>query len=159
MSIRRSVRDAVSAGAIAPPHAFQRDADAFPTAGAGWLEARDPLPGWKVLESNEAKAQLDWLSAHGVDLRPPIEAALVLGPTPRPYRRIRARGPMHELAVKEWRVDFTVAEGLPDEKLVAVSPTPQGTILVRAIRSGYKARNAASAAVRALHAQFTELFQ
>jgi tRNA-Thr(GGU) m(6)t(6)A37 methyltransferase TsaA len=134
-------------------------ADAFPTAGAGWLEARDPLPGWNVLESHEAKAQLDWLSGRGVDLRGPIGAVLALGPTPRPYRRIRARGPMHELSVKDWRVDFTVAEGLPDEKLVAVSPTPQGTILVRAIRSGYKAKGSSSAAVRALHAEFTRLFQ
>jgi tRNA-Thr(GGU) m(6)t(6)A37 methyltransferase TsaA len=133
-------------------------ADAFPTAGAGWLEARDPLPGWEVRESDEAKTQLDWLAERGIDLRRPIHGALSLGPTPRPYRRIRLRGPDRELAVKDWRVDFTVAEGLPHEKLVAPTPTREGTILVRAIRSGYKARGSASAAVRALHAQFTEMF-
>ena len=131
----------------------------FPPPVPGWLEARDPLPGWTVIESTEAKAQLDWLADHDVDLRRPTEAALSLGPTPRPYRRIRMRGAMHELAVKEWRVDFTVAEGLPHEKLVAASPTPGGVILVRGIRSGYKSRGAASAAVRALHTEFTKLFQ
>jgi tRNA-Thr(GGU) m(6)t(6)A37 methyltransferase TsaA len=134
-------------------------ADAFPAAGAGWLEARDPIPAWEVRETSEAKVQLDWLAQRGVDLRAPIQAALSLGPTPRPYRRIRARGPMFELAVKEWRVDFSVLEGEPSEKLVASGPTRGPAILVRAIRSGYKSPARAPDALRALLSQFTELFQ
>jgi len=133
-------------------------ADAFPEAGAGWLEARDPIPAWTVRETSEAKAQLEWLAQRGVDLRSPIQAALSLGPTPRPYRRIRARGPMFELAVKEWRVDFSVLEGEPPEKLVASGPTQGSAILVRAIRSGYKSPARAPEALRALLSQFTELF-
>jgi tRNA (adenine37-N6)-methyltransferase len=86
-------------------------ADAFPDAATGWLGAKDPLPAYEVLFSDEARAQLDWLaSAHGVDLAPRIEQVLALGPQPHPYRRIKKDGDALRLALKDWRVRFR-AEG------------------------------------------------
>ena len=99
-------------------------ADAHPDARSGWLEARDPRPAWEVGFSPEATSQLTWLQKRGVDLRAGIEAALALGPQPHAYRRIRRQGGGLRLAIKEWRVDFAVE---------------QRRIVVRAIRSGYRA--------------------
>jgi tRNA-Thr(GGU) m(6)t(6)A37 methyltransferase TsaA len=109
-------------------------ADAFPDAGSGWLETvADPIPSTAVLWSDEARAQSEWLTARGVDLRAPVESALALGPEPNAYRRIRrvaeSRDPdARELAVKEWRVRFT---------------TVAGGILVTSVHSGYRPRELA----------------
>jgi tRNA-Thr(GGU) m(6)t(6)A37 methyltransferase TsaA len=99
-------------------------------ARSGWLEARDPGPAWQVLFAEQALAQLGWLLARGVDLRAPIEAALALGPQPHAYRRIRMHQGGLRLALKEWRVDFVV----DGQRLV-----------VRGLRSGYRARELAAA--------------
>ncbi len=120
-------------------------ADAFPAAGSGWLEARDPLPPWRVHFEERAQAQLEWLEQRGVALRAPIEAALTLGPAPLPYRRIRARGDELELAVKEWRVDFAAGEGR--------------SLVVRSIRSGRKVRGGALPDGLPVHRDFTEVFR
>ena len=43
-------------------------------------------------------------------LRARATATLALGPEPQPYRRIRRDGDAFVLAVKEWRVRFSVAQ-------------------------------------------------
>jgi tRNA-Thr(GGU) m(6)t(6)A37 methyltransferase TsaA len=91
-------------------------ADAHPGARAGWLEGPagapptpDPDPGYEVEWSARARAQRDWLrDAHGVDLAPDAARVLALGPRPHPYRRIRAEGDRMRLALKDWRLYFTV---------------------------------------------------
>jgi tRNA-Thr(GGU) m(6)t(6)A37 methyltransferase TsaA len=131
-------------------------ADAFPSAGAGWLEARDPLPPWRVDFAGRAGEQLEWLEKRGVDLRGPITAALSLGPVPRPYRRIRLRGETLELAVKDWRVDFAI--GGPGEPSMPASSSSR-TLVVHAIRSGHRRRDLTIAEDLAIHREFTERFQ
>lgn len=97
-------------------------ADAIPDARTGWLEREgavatgtrpdDPGPRWEVDFEARARTQLAWLEAHGVTLRERIVLALELGPTPHAYRRIRVESPgVHVLALKRWRVRFTVQEG------------------------------------------------
>jgi hypothetical protein len=104
-------------------------ADAHPDARSGWLEARDPCPAWEVTFTDGATEQLAWLRAQGIDLRAGIESVLALGPQPHAYRRIRAHGDGMRLALKEWRVDF----GVEDRRIV-----------VRALASGYRARELAT---------------
>ncbi len=100
--------------------------DAFPDSGNGWLDpaAPDPRAAWAVAFSTLAEEQLAWIAAHSpLPLRERITATLTLGPQPHPYRRIRrGRDGALCLAVKDWRVDFTVEDSL---------------ILVQNIRSGY----------------------
>ena len=114
-------------------------ADALPDARAGWLRAEDPQPAWDVAFAADSEAQLAWLSARGVDLRPRIQAALSLGPQPHAYRRIRRRDGGACLALKEWRVDFAV-EGR--------------RIVVAAIRTGYRAKQLATDPALDLHRAF-----
>ncbi len=120
-------------------------ADAFPEARAGWLEARDPLPPWEVAVTDEASVRLEWLERRGVSLRRAIETTLSLGPEPRPYRRIRARGGALELAVKDWRVDFAVE-------------APRRRLLVGFVRSGYRLRDLATQEDLGLHREFVAAF-
>lgn len=118
-------------------------ADARPDANSGWLEPRDPAGEWQVTFADAALAQLAWLETHGVALRSRIEAALALGPQPHAYRRIRRHGAGCRLALKEWRVDFTV-EGR--------------TITVRALATGYRPRQLASDAAPPVHREFVVAF-
>lgn len=118
-------------------------ADARPDAKSGWLEPGDPRPAWAVAFSEGAVAQLAWLEARGVVLRPRIEASLALGPQPHAYRRIRQHGEGYRLALKEWRVDFG-AEGR--------------VVTVRSIASGYRPRQLATDAALALHRDFVAAF-
>lgn len=81
-------------------------ADAFPDAGAGWLDRADPRPGWTVRFGERAARQLAWLRASGVpfDLQARIAETLALGPQPHAYRRIKPLGERALLlAVKDWR--------------------------------------------------------
>ncbi len=82
--------------------------DAIPHASTGWLDApHDPGPAYEVTYSDLAVEQLDYLcTEHALDLRSRIDAALLLGPAPHAYRRIRRCGEGYELAVKEWRALF-----------------------------------------------------
>ncbi len=96
--------------------------DAIPDASTGWI-ALDPEAPWSVAWSERAATQRDWLASHGEDLTAPAERALRLGPAPHAYRRIRATPDGHELAVRDWRLDFTAGER---------------TLTVTAIRSGYR---------------------
>jgi tRNA (adenine37-N6)-methyltransferase len=119
-------------------------ADAHPAARAGWLEARDPVPAWEVVIADEAREALEWLRAHGVDLRDAIRASLSLGPQPHAYRRIRAHGTEMRLALKEWRIDFGV-EGR--------------RIVVKKVVTGYRAKDLANGAGLDVHRAFVATFE
>jgi tRNA-Thr(GGU) m(6)t(6)A37 methyltransferase TsaA len=98
--------------------------DAFPDAGGGWLAA-DPRPDHIVRFAAEAETQLAWSAARStLPLRERIATTLALGPAPNPYRRIKKLpGGQSRLAVQDWRVLFTAADG---------------EIQVQRILSGYK---------------------
>jgi tRNA-Thr(GGU) m(6)t(6)A37 methyltransferase TsaA len=95
--------------------------DAHPGAGAGWLEdaapldrpaqPSDPVRAYVVQFEALAAEQAEWIQAHtGLAIRERIQSTLTLGPTPHPYRRIRRVDDWMQLAVKEWRVRFTVVK-------------------------------------------------
>jgi len=96
--------------------------DAHPGAGAGWLEdtqatsrdtrrPADPVVAYTVQFAALALEQAVWIEAHtGLAIRERIHSTLALGPEPHPYRRIRRFKEWLQLAVKEWRVRFTVNE-------------------------------------------------
>ena len=85
--------------------------DAFAESGSGWLGSKDPLPGYAVefSDSADVPVALDTGSG-GPDLRARAMDILQLGPQPHPYRRIRATGDGGVLAVKDWRLHFTVED-------------------------------------------------
>jgi tRNA-Thr(GGU) m(6)t(6)A37 methyltransferase TsaA len=94
--------------------------DAHPGAGTGWLEdgapsdtraqPSDPVRAFAVEFDALAAEQAQWIEAHtGLALRERIQSTLALGPEPHPYRRIRRVGAGMILAVKQWRVRFSVA--------------------------------------------------
>ena len=90
--------------------------DAHPEAGTGWLQSADaraqptdPVRAYPVQFEAIAADQAAWIEAHaGLALRERIDSTLSLGPEPHPYRRIRRLGNGMQLAVKEWRIRFTV---------------------------------------------------
>ncbi|CAG0938519.1 tRNA (adenine(37)-N6)-methyltransferase [Gammaproteobacteria bacterium] len=97
--------------------------DAHPAARSGWLDAvADPLPAWDVTFTPVAAEQAAWIEARtGLALRERVAATLALGPQPHPYRRIRRLDTGLLLAVREWRVRFTV-----DGRCVSVSSIASG---------------------------------
>ncbi len=127
--------------------------DAHPQARSGWLEQAgsftnaatpvDPLPAWQVEFAPVAAEQARWIEARtGLALSGRIVATLALGPKPNPYRRIKREGAAWRLAVKDWRVRFSVAGR---------------RLLVESIRSGYRESQLASATdpALALHREFS----
>jgi tRNA (adenine37-N6)-methyltransferase len=85
--------------------------DAHPGAGSGWLQPADPMHAYVVELESRAAEQASWIEAHtGLAIRERIQSTLALGPEPHPYRRIRRLTEGMQLAVKEWRVRFTIAE-------------------------------------------------
>ena len=93
--------------------------DAIAAAKSGWLDdtaasersdaAPDPIAPFDVEWTPEAGAQAAWIEAHaGLSLRERAVATLALGPAPHPYRRIRRDTEGFVLAVKDWRVRFSV---------------------------------------------------
>ena len=114
-------------------------ADAHAAAGAGWLQARDPLPPWRVTVSAEASAQLDWLRERGVDLFAAVQRTLAAGPHPHPYRRIRPHGSGMRLALKDWRFDFEVADRC---------------LIVHRLSTGYRTAQLAGDPGLAIHREF-----
>lgn len=96
--------------------------DSYPNAGVGWLQeagrtaeagapAMDPVRAYSVRFDTLAADQAAWIEARaGLAIRERIESTLSLGPEPHPYRRIRRLNEGMQLAVKEWRVRFSVAE-------------------------------------------------
>lgn len=82
-------------------------ADSRADAGHGWLEPRDPKPGFLVDFSERAVTQVELLQSFGVELEPAIRQVLELGPEPHPYRRIRKTEQGAVLSLKDFRVSFT----------------------------------------------------
>ncbi len=93
--------------------------DSHPGAGTGWLEDAgrtrtdatplDPVDAYSVEFTELAAEQAAWIQAHtGLAIRERIRSTLALGPEPHPYRRIRRVDDGLQLAVKEWRVQFTI---------------------------------------------------
>jgi tRNA (adenine37-N6)-methyltransferase len=99
--------------------------DAFPEAGSGWLQtAQDPVQSWEVGFEPLARLQLSYLEGQlNYDLQARIVDTLRLGPQPHPYRRIKPLADGLQLSVKDWRIDFAVAER---------------NVTVRRLRSGYR---------------------
>lgn len=134
-------------------------ADAHPDARAGWLDTPatppapgalaapdDPAPGFEIVWAEPAKTQAAWLlEAHGIDVATPASSTLALGPQPHPYRRIRVEGERLRLAVKDWRVYFSV-EGR--------------RVTVHALATGYRERELWGANGQApdAHRAFVERF-
>jgi tRNA-Thr(GGU) m(6)t(6)A37 methyltransferase TsaA len=95
-------------------------ADAFPNARAGWLDdearvqgeaPRDPIEPFVVRFAPDAIRALQWLAAHGTDLRPQLAQSLALGPAPHAYRRIRKKtDDESEIALKDFRATFVVRD-------------------------------------------------
>jgi tRNA-Thr(GGU) m(6)t(6)A37 methyltransferase TsaA len=82
--------------------------DVRPTSGAG--NAADPLRSHDVSFDTRAAKQAKWIEARtGLPIEERIRSTLALGPEPHPYRRIRRLEDGMQLAVKEWRVRFSVA--------------------------------------------------
>ncbi len=125
-------------------------ADAFPGARAGWLEdeeseraraesgagsegsariVNDPIGAWEVRFAPDAEPALEWLSSRGHDLRAALVQALALGPAPHPYRRIRVKNGVSQIAVKDFRATFT---------------STKKVITVTRIFSGYSAKELAT---------------
>jgi len=114
--------------------------DAIPGSATGWLtplampgpdgRPEDPGPRFEVQHGAEARAQLDFLAAHGIALEEDIDRVLQMGPQPHAYRRIKREGDHLVLAIRDFRVDFTV----------------EGTLVqVSRIRTGYRESELASA--------------
>lgn len=124
-------------------------ADAFPEAGAGWLQGFDPQPAWVIDLAPSAIDQLEWIAKEtGLDLRARVESALALGPQPHAYRRIKDVGEGRRvLAVKAWRALFRV-------------DAHERKMTVERISSGYRPREIEKGKEpdHAIHRAFTERF-
>lgn len=101
-------------------------ADAFPDSRVGWLEEIESSR-WAVEISDRATEQLAWLEREGVSqLRDFVRAQLEFDPLDRKRKRVEAVEGGHRLAYRTWRVSFTATDGC---------------VRVRAIESGYTARD------------------
>ncbi len=102
----------------------------------------DPKASTAVLFSPLARAQLAWLAARGcpVELESAIARVLSLGAHAHPYRRIRRlEDGACELAVKDWRVRFTLEDG---------------ACVVASVTTGYRPEALASEPGLDLHREF-----
>jgi tRNA-Thr(GGU) m(6)t(6)A37 methyltransferase TsaA len=113
--------------------------DAVTHASAGWLASQqqveaDPGPHYRVLLGERAQLQLAWLTPRiAFDLWGLAKDVLEDGPTPHPYRRISVRDGRSILAVKDFRLHFSI----------------EGDIVhVHEIFSGYRARVLADASAK-----------
>jgi tRNA-Thr(GGU) m(6)t(6)A37 methyltransferase TsaA len=95
--------------------------DSHPDAGNGWLDDAeaahgfavaqpvDPVSAFTVTFAPLATEQSNWIETRtGLAIAERIRSTLSLGPEPHPYRRIRRTDAGMQLAVKEWRVRFSV---------------------------------------------------
>ena len=119
-------------------------ADSYPDAKSGWVASSDPDPGFDVVWSEDALAQIAWLrDTCAIDLKERITAALSLGPKPHAYRRIRVVNGESQLAVKEWRAVFHV-----DGR----------SMVVDKLRTGYRAKHLATDPTLQSHRDFIARF-
>lgn len=117
--------------------------DVVTEAGDGWLAPADPRSAWAVSFAPEARAAIEFLAHRGVVLETDVRAALELGPQPHAYRRIRRTGDDGVLALKEWRIHFSVAAN---------------AIVVTKIKTGYRANELAVRPYLDLHRAFAAAF-
>lgn len=93
--------------------------DSHPEAGNGWLDdaepangstqPADPVNAHAVTFAPLASEQANWIETRtGLAIAERICSTLMLGPEPHPYRRIRRLEGGMQLAVKEWRIRFSV---------------------------------------------------
>ena len=93
--------------------------DSHPDAGNGWLDdaeaasdstrPADPVSAYTVTFTERATEQAHWIETRtGLAIEERIRSTLALGPEPHPYRRIRRLADGMQLAVKEWRIRFSV---------------------------------------------------
>lgn len=93
--------------------------DSHPDASTGWLDdvegsqgstqPADPVAAYAVTFMPLATEQANWIQTRtGLAIAERIRSTLALGPEPHPYRRIRRMQGGMQLAVKEWRVRFSV---------------------------------------------------
>jgi tRNA-Thr(GGU) m(6)t(6)A37 methyltransferase TsaA len=85
--------------------------DSHPDAGNGWLDDQpaDPVSAYDVSFMPLAIEQASWIETRtGLAIEERIRSTLALGPEPHPYRRIRRLDDGMQLAVKEWRIHFSV---------------------------------------------------
>jgi len=126
--------------------------DAIVDARAGWLEdsgdaraAVDPVARWQVDWSALAAEQAAWVEQQTqLPLRARAEATLSLGPEPHPYRRIRRDRDSGVLAVKEWRLSFTVVGRC---------------VQIGAVQSGYGPSQLAGSDPRVVHREAHQVFR
>lgn len=130
----------------------ETSAPAASQASSGWLAgADDPGPRYDVVFSDRALEALAWLTTQGVDwLQAQARHNLGLGPAPHAYRRIKADGDAMRIAIRDFRLRFSV----------------DGTrITVLSVHSGYKRRaldrpsaKAGATTPLAVHRAFIERF-
>lgn len=114
-------------------------AEAFPDAKMGWLEEEIAAEKAYEIELSELfKNQHDWLlSNFGIDLLKIISPVLKTYPEPHPYRRITQLSEnLFEIAVKSWRIHFSVFEDV---------------VQLLEIRSGYEIQEVLKAPENSLH--------
>ena len=97
-------------------------ADSFSEATAGWLDSVDPPKIFNVSYSINAQNKLVWLAQKGVDLKSLVDVSLKLKPRPEKGNRIKENETGYEIAVKTWRLSFTISDF---------------TVLVEDVYSGY----------------------
>ncbi len=100
--------------------------EAHPHARSGWIEQAATPGEYNVSYSTRAKAQLEFLKEHNVDIADRIERVLSRDPHPHPYKRIERDGDFFVQAIRGWRICFRV-EGKE--------------VTIEEIRSGYSQGN------------------
>ena len=140
--------------------------DAHPQARSGWLDdgaaavsgsvrptsgapssPADPIAAWEIAIDAHAAEQVAWVEARsGIALEARIRRTLELGPAPHPYRRIRPDGNGFRLAIKDWRVRFTV-----DGRVVRVLDVASG---YRAVQLAPDGTQQAADDPRPMHREF-----
>jgi tRNA-Thr(GGU) m(6)t(6)A37 methyltransferase TsaA len=85
--------------------------EAHPDARAGWIDEADAMhadPTFQVEWSASAMEDRRVLEEYGVRLTEHVERILSRDPSPHPYRRIERDGVRSIIAVRAWRVYFTI---------------------------------------------------
>jgi hypothetical protein len=125
-------------------------ADAFPEAGAGWVDAAEEQV-FSLELAVEAAVQIEWVGVHGGwDLLNFLKVQLRTDPTDAKRKRIVAMDDGFRIAFRTWRVDYRIDQA-------------QGSIEAFAIASGYSTADLAEGAAdkyqdKAIHREFIAQF-
>ncbi|HLX63048.1 MAG TPA: tRNA (N6-threonylcarbamoyladenosine(37)-N6)-methyltransferase TrmO [Planctomycetota bacterium] len=113
LTVRVAETDLLDGTPILDLKPYLPHAESFPGARAGWLDAaRDAHAENSIEWSPLAAKQCAWLLREfNIDLRAPTERVLSRDAAPHPYRRIsRTKSGALQLALKSWRIEFSVRE-------------------------------------------------